>query len=200
MHRTKLFALGLGVFAAGLVACQGNDATSPAPSRRSLLVADDLVVTTLLINPATSNTFSIGGVHKLKVPSGAVCDPLTSSYGPGTWDLPCAPAVAPIVVTATSWTDSSGHPFISFQPALRFRATDHGSVTIYMKDKDGVIDPSDRILYCPDDVPGAGCVDEALTDSTLNTHVERNGTTLSRVIKHFSGYNIASGRSTVEME
>ncbi|HSD88930.1 MAG TPA: hypothetical protein VLB44_15490, partial [Kofleriaceae bacterium] len=38
---------------------------------------------------AGGGTYSIGnGLFVIKIPSNAVCDPATSSYGDGTWDSP----------------------------------------------------------------------------------------------------------------
>src|SRR5688572_5743159 len=38
--------------------------------------------------PGTSVTVSAGS-YRLALPANAVCEPRTSGYGPGTWDLPC---------------------------------------------------------------------------------------------------------------
>jgi hypothetical protein len=151
-------------------------------------------VTTFTINPRGSNTYVIG-VHKLAVPANTVCDPATSTYGPGTWDDPCALAADRITVTATSWTDLFGHPYVAFQPALRFRPSAKGSVTLYMMDKRATVDTTANIVYCSEDAVASSCVDESVADPSVATHTDATNGFLWRTLKHFSGYNIVSGRN-----
>lgn len=155
-------------------------------------VGGGVSVTTLTVNPRGSNTYVIG-VHKLFIPANTVCDPATSSYGPGTWDDPCTLAADKFTVMATSWTDSLGHPYLAFQPALRFRPSAKGSVTLYMMDKKAVADPTAKIVYCSEDALASSCVDESAADPSLATHTDATNGFLWRILKHFSGYNIVSG-------
>jgi hypothetical protein len=129
-------------------------------------------------------TQSFGEGHKVHFDANSVCDPTTSGYGPGTWDLPCKPAQGPITFTVTSWRNADGRPQVSFSPDVRF------------------VPGTTQVLYLSDAAPGigkmwcspllaGGCVDESLADSTLTTWVA-NGA-VARRIKHFSGYNVTFG-------
>jgi hypothetical protein len=126
--------------------------------------------------------------HVLVVPAGGVCDPATSSYGPEFWDSDCEPLTHPLTITATTLSDDAGHPYIDFEPALRFVPTMESDLYLY----DGQRDTANvlAIDYCNAD---AVCVDESLTDSSLVT--QRIGTSrfLVRRVKHFSGYSVGVG-------
>jgi hypothetical protein len=168
-----------------------SPATPPAGS-----VADTLV-TTFTINPGTATT-RVLGEHKVQFPADAVCDPATSSYGPGTWDAPCAPLGRgqKVTVTARSYTTAEGEPRVDFAPALRFVPAADKAVVLSLKHKPNAAGPqpaSDNaaILYCPD---ASACVDEALADETLVTQADLKGGFLFRRIKHFSGYSVGVGR------
>src|SRR5258708_26102337 len=56
--------------------------------------------------------------HVLVVPVGGVCDPATSSYGPGTWDDDCPPLTHPLSLPATMLADSAGRPSAHFPTSL----------------------------------------------------------------------------------
>ena len=135
---------------------------------------------------ASTSTVTRFGNHLLVIPTNGICD-LSSSYGMGTWDDPCAPLTHSMIITITTFADDNGHPYVDFQPALRFnpnRETD-----LYLRD--GWRDGQEKtvINYC-----GAlDCVDESINDSTLVTQRVSNSSTLVRRIKHFSGYMIATG-------
>jgi hypothetical protein len=128
------------------------------------------------------------GNHVLVIPAGGVCDPATSGYGPDTWENDCEPLTHSIIITATTLSDSAGHPYVDFQPALRFVPTLETNLYLYDGERDSATVLS--IDYCNADVV---CVDEALTDSTLATYRVGVSRFLVRRIKHFSGYNISSG-------
>src|SRR3954468_19655240 len=51
---------------------------------------DEDNVTRITIDPNVSRTYSFGD-NWIYFPARSVCDPVTSGYGPGTWELPCAP-------------------------------------------------------------------------------------------------------------
>jgi len=91
-------------------------------------------------------------------------------------------------------SDAAGHPRIDFSPALRFVRTSQASkmVMLYMKDAKAAADPSYRILWCG---PTGKCIDESRTDASVGTRRDKRTGTVYRRIKHFSGYNIAVGRS-----
>jgi hypothetical protein len=169
---------------------------SPSPAPPAGGVADTLV-TTFTITPGTPTT-RVLGEHKVQFPADAVCDPATSSYGPGTWDAPCAPLGRgrKVTVTARSYTTAEGEPRVDFAPALRFVPAADKAVVLSLRHKpkaDGPQPASDNaaILYCPDASP---CVDEALADATLVTQADPKGGFLFRRIKHFSGYSVGVGR------
>ena len=197
LRRTVVIAL-----AAGAVACS-TDAVSSVepvlgrqqqdPVSTSTVTYGDTTVTVFYVDPAVSQAYSIGRVHKLWLVAGAICNPLTSSYGPAHWDEPCEPLRLPMPVTAKSWVDAKGHPFIDFSPNLRFQpvSAKRASAELFMKDKSASIDTTARILYCG---PDGRCIDEALQDRSLATKYDTKNGFVYRKIKHFSGYMVTAGR------
>ena len=150
---------------------------------------------TFTIDPKVGGTFNLAQGHFVYFPARAVCDPATSTYGPTHWDEPCVPATKPITVTAVSMRTIDGAPFVSFEPALRFVPTkgDKGFVYLYMHDDDYLRWMKMEIDYCFD---GLACVDESALDPTLHTQkTTARYKYLFRRIKHFSGYNVAAGRT-----
>jgi hypothetical protein len=146
----------------------------------------DTLITVFLVNNADTTNVRLFDMADLTFTPNAICD-LSSSYGPSEWDQPCEPNAASVTVTAKGWLDANGHPRVDFQPHMRFNpAADPIFITL----KDGKKAQSAlSILYCADGV--AQCYDEATLDPSLATF--RTGKKYSRRIKHFSGYNIASG-------
>ncbi|HEU4564575.1 MAG TPA: hypothetical protein VFS05_08000 [Gemmatimonadaceae bacterium] len=203
MNRTLCRSLALAG-ALMLAACSDNGVSPTAPTSlraprpaAALLAVGDTVVTTFVYLPATGGTFTLGNGHKIVFPAFSVCDPLTSSYGPGTWDDPCAPAALPVTIVATAYTNAEGHPRVDFQPALRFVPTrlDREFVKLFFRDKstsDPVFLSMLAIEYCDD---AGNCVDEAASDRTLRTQLNASAGMVWRRIKHFSGYNVAAGRA-----
>jgi len=149
----------------------------------------DTTVTEFTVDPAVKATYGIAGEHRITFPSGSICDPATSTYGPTEWDQPCELLQTPITITARSYHDAAGNPRVDFLPALRFAKTQRGPVKLYLLDK-RVSASALSILYCPDVGP---CVDEALTDPDLVTQYDAKGQFLFRQIKHFSGYTVSVG-------
>ena len=199
---TPALALGTAVLTAALAACSdsptGPTASAGVAATRvavpggpvrnvgTTTVVGDTTVTVFTYSPNSVASFTIGGVHRLVVPTHAVCDPSTSSYGPGTWDAPCTPTTSSVTITARSWYDGAGHPRIDFAPHLRFVPGLPTPVQLYEKDKSSSLPSTTTIAYCND---AGTCVNEAASDPTLATTVQ-NGGTASRVIKHFSGYTV----------
>src|SRR5260221_11598654 len=112
--------------AVGLCACTAEVASRPTSSSRSLLsgvtsllTSIDTTVTVITVDPAVAGTYDIGRSNKLRVEAGGICD-LASTYGVGEWTVPCLPATLPVVITARTWADQSGHPHVDFFPRLRF--------------------------------------------------------------------------------
>jgi hypothetical protein len=170
----------------------GRSISSPdgRPLASSSSTIGDTTVTSFTLNGNGGTWVIVAGEHKLTFGNGlsSICDPATSSYGPGEWDQPCTPATAPITVTAKVWTNGAGRAQVDFSPALRF--VPGQQVTLYMYDKqvaDGLLDA--RMYYCP--TPGGPCLNEAMSDPSVATHKNTAGF-LYRRVKHFSGYNVAA--------
>jgi hypothetical protein len=127
------------------------------------------------------------GDHVIVIPAGGICDPATSGYGSQFWDAACAPLTHSIIITATTYADADGHPYVDFQPALRFVPT---KVTnLYLKD--GKREGRDvSIIYCN---ALAVCADESINDASLQTQRVGKSRVVVRRIKHFSGYYVAAG-------
>jgi len=200
--RKFIIATGVALAALLTAACSDAPTTGPAAlSARHAILADttvmvgDTAVTTMVVDPVHGNSVGIAGNHKIVIPANAICALATSSYGTTEWDKPCTPETAVVTITAKSWYDAAGHPRIDFQPAMRFNPAAE-PVVLYLNDHTAATSGL-RIDYCAD---GAlTCVDESAADSSLATY--RNGVNglWYRRIKHFSGYNIASGYAS-EME
>ena len=153
----------------------------------SLDVVGDTTTTVMVVAGNGQDVNGYFGKHTLTFPYGvaSICDPNTSSYGPGTWDDACTPASAPITITAKSWVDKvTGATKTEFQPAMRFVPGLPQKVTLTLDDASP---QSDHIIdYCTP----AGCVDESAADPSLATTFDSAAQKSSRIIKHFSGYNI----------
>ena len=168
-----------------------NSAVRQAPGVSAVVMSMDVVGdTTTTVMVVAGNGQDVNGYfgkHSLTFPYGvaSICDPNTSSYGPGTWDDPCTPASAPITITAKSWVDKvTGATKTEFQPAMRFVPGLPQKVTLTLDDASP---QSDHIIdYCTP----AGCVDESAADPSLLTTFDAASQKSSRIIKHFSGYNI----------
>jgi hypothetical protein len=200
------------VCAVGLLACSD---TSTAPTGRATPMASadrpslDLggqshwsSRTTSFTLTSAGGSFDVGGFFTLNVPADGVCS-LTSSYGPGTWDDQCA-TLGPdesITVTATYGFSGSG-PVVDFSPELRF--SPNAQVTLSTSLYSSILTlgasyfsqhPSALGFFGMYYVPalGAGLVTDAASDPSLVTHVNLTTGLVWRRIKHFSGYNVATG-------
>jgi hypothetical protein len=132
-----------------------------------------------------------------------VCDPATSSYGAGTWDLPCTTLHdgQSITVTATYGFTKNGLS-VDFSPALRFNPKTEVriSTSVYAPILTRFSDyfasnPSSLhflgIYYAPD-LTSDGKTDAAF-DTSLLTHVNLTTGVVWRRVKHFSGYSVTTG-------
>ena len=155
----------------------------------------DTTITVFLLDPNVTSAYPIATVHKLWVRAGGVCV-LGSTYGIGHWDDPCTIATTAILITAKSWFDSENHPHIDFFPELRFAPLGgrRASAELYMKDKAASLDSTSVILWCE----VIACIDEALTDPSLETFRDKQQGFVYRRIKHFSGYEVTSGRDSTD--
>ena len=138
--------------------------------------------------------FNLAGGHVVSFAANAICEPLTSTYGPAYWNSSCTPAVLPVTITARSWVDANGRARVDFSPDLRFQPTASAPsrVVLQLKDRNASLDPSMAMLYCP---TVGECYDEAAADPSLATHRDSKGAWIYRYVKHFSGYNVGTGRS-----
>jgi hypothetical protein len=157
------------------------------------------------VDPTVAQLVTLGD-HEVLLPANVVCDPTTSSYGSGEWEKPCTLATAPIAFRAITGT-RHGHAAIEFEPDVRFvpgsTADPARSVVLTLRDAKQLKDKIDySILWWDADAAsnsGNGSdkgawVDEAATDPTLRAWTDGRNK-VSRRLKHFSGYNVTSGRS-----
>ena len=147
-------------------------------------------VMTFVYDPSQNARFDLPGGHEILFPRRAVCDPATSSYGVTEWDSPCTPLREPITITAQSFKDANGHPYVDFSPALRF--VPGRQVVLSLNDRSAAEDAGSVINWCG---PDGQCVDESLDEPSLRTRHRAGKGMVERAIKHFSGYNISVGRS-----
>lgn len=148
-----------------------------------------------VITPA-GGTVNVGGLFTLNFPANSVCDPSTSGYGPGTWDNACTPASGAIHEHATL-SATAGGIRVDFSTPIRFVPSQQ--VTISTSIFSSLIrsgassyqaNPSSisflNIVYDASlTSPG---VYDASGDPSLVTFIDYNTGTISRRIKHFSGY------------
>jgi len=176
-----------------LAACGENSvsprAISPGGSNRTFNSADTSRFT-FTIDPSEDLTYQLGAGNTVYFPAGSVCDPATSSYGVGTWFDSCTPISQPITISAKGWLDAAGHPYVDFQPALRFVPDSAKAVTLTLTDKAALTGAELKILYCPS---WGSCVDETNMDPTLTTRSNPALSVYYRRIRHFSGYNVGAG-------
>jgi hypothetical protein len=138
------------------------------------------------------------GNHAVVFPSQSVCDPATSSYGPGTWDDPCTPLQSSITVHAEVRRINGFQTAVDFTPSLRFVPSDNPARWVWLvMFTPSAVGSSDltgfNILW--ERTFGAAAVDETPADSSLRTYVDTwQGVSLRR-IKHFSGYVAPASRS-----
>jgi hypothetical protein len=193
MARSRLSLLPLLAAAGVLLAACAGEATAPSasprsvtgsPATRALAGAVDGVYT-FEIDPTQSQSLALGQSH-LELPANAICDIATSSYGAGTWNDECTLQQEPVTITATVTDAATDHPRIDFQPALRFSPDQNVMLYIAVTDQ-ATLDNSKVVKYCNEE----GCVNEALSDSSLVSHVDENNLLVFRRIKHFSGYVVA---------
>jgi hypothetical protein len=143
------------------------------------------------------------GNHAVVFPAQSICDPATSSYGPGTWDQPCAPLQSTLKVHAEV-RRIDGQTWVDFRPSLRFVPSTNPArwvwIVMYTPEAIGAASAdlqNFNILWA--NQLGGSTVDEAPADSTLRTYVDTwMGISLRR-IKHFSGYTIGAGPSGGEV-
>ncbi len=144
---------------------------------------------TFRIDPRRDNYLAFGD-HSLWIPAHSVCDPATSDYGIGTWNLACTPLTTGITISAKVRSASGGLPRVDLQPAIRFNPAHEVILNFFVKGKQAKDAAEMRILYCPTSST-KDCVDESQADQSLQTVLDRPDKRVFRRIKHFSGYLVA---------
>jgi hypothetical protein len=205
-HTLRRAGLAAAALLTGLTAACGDAPSAPrsalapgaAPARaiastvRSQSLQGDTVVTVFVVGTNTRNgtTIDIGHTSKIDFPysSGSICAP-GSSYGPSEWDAPCAETTVATEITARVWKDAAGLVQTDFQPAMRFVPGLRKGVVLTLKDARAA--SNHRIDFC---TPTA-CVNEAAADPSLRTVIDAQNGFATRLIKHFSGYNVVVDRS-----
>jgi hypothetical protein len=155
----------------------------------------DTATFSITIDPWRATTYDLGAGNAIEFPAGSVCDPDKSTYGAAEWDKRCVAARRPVTVHIKAWLDASGHPSIDFHPNIRFvpSALPGGWVNLTFADRRAAFDPAFDILSCR--TVGGDCNRESKRDSTLTTRRNAVTGTVTRRIKHFSGYSVAAGRA-----
>ena len=149
----------------------------------------DSATYTFQVDPRRDNYLQFGE-HGLWLPAHSICDPATSEYGMGTWNLDCTALTTSISIIARVRTASGGLPRVDFEPALRFNPAQAVYLTFSVKGKKAEQAAAMSILYCSTSTE-KDCVDESLADPTLATVLDRPDHLVYRRIKHFSGYLVA---------
>jgi hypothetical protein len=195
----------LVAFAALTTAC-ADSSIAPAPDQAEVLPGGaprPLIIINQMAADESSADFTVTptggyfrmGKHGIVFPRNVICDPATSSYGRGHWDEDCDVLRTPIQIHAELRVQD-GREWVDFSPELRFRPSRYPFqwVWIYMStDAAQWPNGSLSILWSPAiGVPG---IDESLEDPSLRTYVSPWSGYAYRRIKHFSGYNVTSGRS-----
>jgi hypothetical protein len=171
-----------------------------APQPRVIIdhMADDQSSADFTVSP--SGGFFRMGKHGIVFPRNVICEPATSSYGREFWDAACQVLRRPIRIHA-ELRQQDGREWVDFSPELRFKPSRRPVewVWIYMHTDAAVVrDHSLQILWSPAiGVPG---IDESVDDPTQRTFVSPWSGYAYRRIKHFSGYNVTSGRADAEEE
>jgi len=210
MRRTNWKTVSTLVTMALLAGCQDNTVSAPqqtsvAPTLMMMAPneAPRLALTGIASNNLTAEftVTSKGGVfmvgnHAVVIPAHGICNPTTSSYGPGTWDSPCRALTRDLKIHAEVRVEG-GRTWVDFTPALRFVPSDNPAnwawIYLYTPKATGAHDVSSfNILYASS--IGGTTLDESLQDPTLRTYVDTRSGLSVRRIKHFSGYT-SSGRA-----
>lgn len=161
-------------------------------------VATDSLSADFTVTP--SGGMFVLGSNAVFFPDHAICDPETSSYGPGHWDDPCEPLDRPIDFHAEVRRDENGQRWVDFTPAVRFVPTDDANQTVWMMMKTGVDVTAENygsfgMEWLPNGTPDVQ-VHEASDDSDLKSYVDLDRDIVFRRVKHFSGYIVITARAS----
>ena len=199
MARYRISLLSALVLASTLLTgCAGESTAPNAPAMSSRLATSPFVPTdaqkalvgasdgtySFAVDPTRDQVLAIGA-SQLFIPANAICDLASSSYGAGKWNESCLRQDEALTITAVVKNAATDHPSIDFQPAMRF--SPDKTVSLYLvASNQATLDASRVMKYCNE----SSCVNEALTDSELTSHVDVENKVVFRRIKHFSGYVI----------
>jgi hypothetical protein len=195
----------LVVLAVVTVAC-ADSSIAPMPDQAEVLpggaprpmiivdqMAEDESFATFTVTP--SGGYFRMGKHGIVFPRNVICDPETSSYGPEFWDSRCEILRQPIRIRAELRVQE-GREWVDFSPELRFKPSRNPFEWVWIYMRTPAVrwgENSLTILWSPAiGVPG---IDESLEDPSLRTYVSPWTGYAYRRIKHFSGYNVTSGRA-----
>jgi hypothetical protein len=178
---------------------------SPALAALATQTTVDFVI------PVAGDRISILGMYTLDFPANAVCDPNAQDsrvgYAAAAWDAPCTAATSDITVHATlKW--SHNRLWADFSPSLRFVPSKTVTISTYLmspivryyadgNNGDGSAGRSRKwgILFAPS-IDGQP-VDDSRADASIRTVFDFGTGRASRRIRHFTGYNIATGATCV---
>jgi len=202
---SKVTKIAILTLVAGLTAC-GESAIAPTTQATETtntttlgssasLSGWDTIRFNIVIDPARKTYYNLGAGNSITFPAGSLCDPTKSTYGVGEWDKPCTLAALPLTVNAKAWLDGAGHPHIDFNPSVRFVPSVNplNWVMLSFTDYSASWLSSSAIGYCRV-ASQTSCMDESKDDLTMMTVKDPITGKLTRRIKHFSGYNVFSGR------
>lgn len=216
MRRISAFTIGTLLILGAVAGCREGVQSPAAPSFEAPALAapapvslapqgrptldltggyPDSVSTDFFVGP-NGGIFFVGN-NVVVIPSQSVCDPASSTYGPGTWDSPC-PLLQSTLRVHAEVRRSNGMVWVDFSPSLRFAPSTYASrwVWIVMYTPTATLAGSDLSKYniLWSDRIGGTTVDETPTDATLRTYVDTFSGVSLRRIKHFSGYAYAEGK------
>lgn len=199
----------------GFIACSDGGVTEPAAPKVAAvshpsadvapnwwyppapIVQGDTTINTFTIDPHAGGApyFGPNNRHQIVIPGNAICDPLTSGYGPTYWSKTCTPATRYITFVVKSWKGVNGSPKLAFSPDVRFAPSQTVLLKINTTTTSTTTSSSGApvIYWCTSVM--VGCVNEGTTDSSLGTSFDPFATTAWRRVKHLSGYNVAWGRT-----
>ena len=206
------------MLAAALTACSDAPlAPSSTPNAKVTIkkIADYATFQVVDFTVDTEGGWFRIGPHSVYFPPNSICDPAKSTYGPAEWDKPCTVIADSIEFHAEIQKSlTTGKPAIRFWPDVRFApdtttgvgtvgsAISDNWVVLYMYTEEALYADTDekvaalenkyRILWSP--VPSQDGIDESLLDLSLKTRVLKSEGLIYRRVKHFSGYQVGSGR------
>ena len=160
-------------------------------------VASDSLSADFTVTP--SGGMFVLGSNAVYFADHSICDPETSSYGPGHWDDPCEPLDRPMDFHAEVRHNDAGQTWVDFTPAVRFVPSADANQTVWMLMKAGTDVTTENydnfgMEWMPNGSPEFA-VNEASSDSDLKTYVDLDRDVVFRRVKHFSGYVVFGARS-----